>query len=133
MQNQFFFLACSTWRREKLPDAQHQFERVLKLNTRYPKAHVQLGHLALRLGDAKKALDEATQEQSINPDLPDGYLLAAEAFFTLRQFSNCAGQYERAVQKARTRCQYSDPYGALLPSRWIAGFDPNHFCIRRKV
>ena len=83
----------------KVPEAERQFERVLKQNPRYPKTHAEIGRLQLRRGDGKKALEEATLEQATNPDLSDGYVVAAEAFFNLRQFSNCAGQYQKAVAK----------------------------------
>ena len=83
----------------KVPEAERQFERVLKQNPRYPKTHAELGRLQLRRGDGKKALEEATLEQATNPDLSDGYMVAAEAFFNLRQFSNCANQYQKAVAK----------------------------------
>jgi len=83
----------------KFADAATQFDRVLKINSRYPRAHVQLGRTSLRLGNAKRALDEAMQEKAVNPELADGYLLAAEAYYELRQYSNCAAEYQRAVSK----------------------------------
>lgn len=84
----------------KLPEAARQLERVLKINPRYPKAHSALGRVALRHGDAKKALDEAMQERTLNPDIADAYVIAAEAYFVMHQYSNCAGEYQKAVSKA---------------------------------
>jgi tetratricopeptide (TPR) repeat protein len=84
----------------KYAEAQKQFERVLMINPRFPKAHTALGRLAVKRGDAKKALEEAMQERTMNPELPDSYILAAEAYFALKQYSNCAAEYQRAVAKA---------------------------------
>jgi tetratricopeptide (TPR) repeat protein len=83
----------------RLEDATRQFERVLKINPRYPKAHVNLGQMALRKSNPQAALESAMQERTINPDLSDAYVLAAEAYFALRQYSNCAAEYQRAVSK----------------------------------
>lgn len=83
----------------KFKEAVAQFERVVKNNPRYPKAHVQLGRAALRGGDPKRALDEANQERAVNPELADAYLLAGEAYYFLKQYGNCAGEYQKAVSK----------------------------------
>ncbi len=80
-------------------EATLQFERVLKINPRYPKAHAALGRVALRAGDPKKAIEEAMQERAINPDLSDSFVLGAEAYFMMKQYSNCAGEYQKAVAK----------------------------------
>jgi len=84
----------------KLNEAAKQFERVLKINFRYPKAHSALGRVALKRGDTKKALEEALQERTMNPDLADSYTLAAEAYFNMHQYSNCAAEYQKAIQRA---------------------------------
>lgn len=81
------------------PEALKQFERVLRINPRYPRAHVSIGRVALRRGDAKRALDEAMQERMINPDLADAYILGAEAYFTLKQYTNCSSEYQKAISK----------------------------------
>lgn len=85
----------------KLLDSQKQFERVLKINPRYPKAHVALGRVALRRGDAKKALEETLQEKTLNPELPDSFVLAAEAYSSMRQFANCAREYQQAATRRK--------------------------------
>lgn len=84
----------------KLADASRQFERVLKINPRYPKAHSSNGKVALLSKNPKKALEEAMQERAANPDISDAYTLAAEAYFALQQYSSCAGEYQKAVSKA---------------------------------
>ena len=80
-------------------EALKQFERVLRINPRYPRAHAAIGRVALRKGDPKRALDEAMQERTINPELVDAYLLGAEAHFALKQYSNCAAEYQMAVAR----------------------------------
>lgn len=83
----------------KNADAVKQYQRVIHINSRYPKAHVELGRVLLRMNEYKKALEEAMEERKINPDLADAYLLAAEAYYSLGQYTNCAGEYQRAVAK----------------------------------
>ena len=83
----------------KPAEAIQQFERVLRINPKYPKAHIQRGWVQMKLGEPKAALEEAMKERNTNPDIPDSYLLAAEAYFKLKQYSNCAAEFQRAVQK----------------------------------
>lgn len=85
----------------KTKEALKQFERVLKINSRYPRAHVALGQMYLRQGDAKTALDEAMKERETNPGLRDSYTLAGEAYFTLKQYSNCAAEYQKGAKGQR--------------------------------
>lgn len=83
----------------KLNEAQKQYERVIKINSKYPKGHTQLGRVYLRLNNGKKALEEALAERAVNPELADSYLLAAEGYFSLKQYQNCAAEYQKAVSK----------------------------------
>ncbi len=85
----------------KPKEALKQFERVLKINSRFPRAHVALGQMYLRTGDAKAALEETAREREINPGLRDSYILAAEAYFALKQYSNCAAEYQQAARGQR--------------------------------
>jgi tetratricopeptide (TPR) repeat protein len=55
----------------------------------------------LRQGDAKVALDEAMKERELNPGLRDSYTLAAEAYFSLKQYSNCAAEYQQGAKGQR--------------------------------
>ena len=41
------------------------------------------------------------QERGINPDIAESYIIAAEAYFNLRQYSNCAAEYQKSVGKAK--------------------------------
>ena len=86
----------------KLADSLRQFERVLKINPKYPLAHTGLARVYLRQGDAKKALEEALKERENNPELGDSYLVAAEAYFSLKQYSNCSAEYQQASKRIRT-------------------------------
>jgi tetratricopeptide (TPR) repeat protein len=83
----------------RLKDAVSQFERVVRNNPRYPKAHIALGRAALLLDDPKRALEESMQERSVNPELADAYLLTAESYYALKQYGNCAAEYQKAVTK----------------------------------
>ena len=93
------YIAGSIYLDTKRPlEAQTQFQRVLKINKLFPLVHYQLGRTALLTGDAKTALDETTLEKSINPNMADAYLLAAEAHNALQQYSLCAGEYQKAIK-----------------------------------
>ncbi len=83
----------------KYAEAANQFAQVLKQNSRFPLAHFQKGRALLQLGRAKEALDEAKYEQAMNPDLSEGYILAAEADYGLKQFTACASEFQKAVAK----------------------------------
>ena len=85
----------------KPKEALKQFERVLKINSRFPRAHVALGQMYLRTGDSKTALDEALKEREINPGLRDSFILSAEAYFSMKQYSNCAAEYQQAAKGQR--------------------------------
>ncbi|HRK06399.1 MAG TPA: tetratricopeptide repeat protein [Pseudobdellovibrionaceae bacterium] len=84
---------------QKYKDAVAQFERVIQINPRYPLAHVSLGRAYLALGMRDQALKEAMLERQTNPDLADSYTLAAEVFYELRQYGNCASEYQNSVRK----------------------------------
>lgn len=86
----------------KYDEAKHQFERVLKINPLYPRVHVQIGKVYLNQKDYKRALDEAALERAANPELVDTYLLAAEAYFGAKQYSNCAAEYQQATKRTRS-------------------------------
>ena len=86
----------------KTKEASQQFERVLRINSKYPRAHVALGRMALQQGDSKRALDEAMRERETNPNLADSFLLAAESYYALKQYSNCAGEYQQAARQTRS-------------------------------
>lgn len=83
----------------KFNDAMAQFQRVLRVNPRYPRAHAALGRALLRQNKYQDALKEANNERDLNPDMAEAYLLAGEAFYQLRQYTNCAGEYQKAVAK----------------------------------
>ncbi len=83
----------------RFEEAASQYSQVLKQNARFPLAHFQRGRAMLQLSRAKEALDEAKLEQALNPDLSEGYILAAEANYELKQFTGCATEFQRAVAK----------------------------------
>lgn len=83
----------------KFNDAMAQFNRVLRVNSRYPRAHASLGRALLRQGKFQDALKEANNERDLNPDMAEAYLLAGESFYQMKQYTNCAGEYQKAVQK----------------------------------
>jgi tetratricopeptide (TPR) repeat protein len=83
----------------KFADAIAQFQRVLKVNPRYPRAHSSLGRAYLRQNQFQEALNEAKNERDMNPELGEAYLLAGDAFYGLRQYSNCTSEYQKATSK----------------------------------
>jgi tetratricopeptide (TPR) repeat protein len=101
------FLAGQLYAEETrtLPDAIRMYQRVLKINPRYPLAHVQVGWAYLKQGNQQEAIREAMEERAINPGLADAYILAAEAYYSNRQFSNCAKEYQAAVSKGLASTQ----------------------------
>ena len=82
----------------KPTDAQAQFERVLKVNKNYPLVNYEIGRAALMLDAPEEALEQAKREEAKNPHLADPYILAADAYTALKQYSLCAGEYQKAVK-----------------------------------
>ncbi len=82
----------------KPTDAQAQFERVLKVNKNYPLVNYEIGRAALMLDAPEEALDQAKLEEAKNPKLADPYILAADAYTALKQYSLCAAEYQKAVK-----------------------------------
>ena len=83
----------------KFDEAASQYAQVLKQNSRFPLAHFQRGRALLQLNQAKEALSEAKMEQALNPDLAEGYILAAEANYALKLYTGCATEFQKAVAK----------------------------------
>lgn len=83
-----------------------QFERVLRINKIYPLAHYQIGRAALMMKDTEKAIEYAQKERKINNKLAESYVLAAEAYMQMEQFSLCAQEYHNAINLS--------PQGALI-------------------
>jgi tetratricopeptide (TPR) repeat protein len=53
---------------------------------------------ALMMGNTEQALEETRQEKSINPNLVETYLLAADAYAASKQYSLCATEFQKAIQ-----------------------------------
>ncbi len=81
-------------------EAIKQLERVVRINKRYPRAHYFIGRAALQSvpHDPERAVSEAIKERKTNPGLADSYLLAAEAYALLRQYSACSAEYQKAIK-----------------------------------
>lgn len=79
--------------------AQAQFERVLRINKRYPKVYYNLGKASMDSKDYEKAIQMAQMEQHINPNIAESYLLAAEAYYRMGQYSSCASEYQKALAR----------------------------------
>lgn len=82
----------------KGPEALGMFQRVLKINNLYPLVHYNMGRAALMMGNTEQALEETRQEKSINPNLVETYLLAADAYAASKQYSLCATEFQKAIQ-----------------------------------
>lgn len=75
-----------------------QFQRVERINKLYPRVHYQIGRAFLQMKNLNKVLEATRREKALNPNLADAYLLAAEAYLGLRQYSLCASEYQKAIQ-----------------------------------
>ena len=93
------YLAGLIYLEQKKPqDASVQFKRVLTINKLYPLVNYHLGRAALQMGDPKGALSYTELEKQANPNLPEAYLLAAEAYTVIQQYTLCAQEYMRAIK-----------------------------------
>ncbi len=75
-----------------------QFQRVLLLNTNYPKVHMFISKAALLTGDKDRALKEVALEKRINPGLAEPYLVAGDINLELKQYAKAAAEYQAALK-----------------------------------
>lgn len=80
-----------------IDQAQIQFERVLGLNRKYPKANFFIGRLMILKGNYSEAEKYAEIEKKMYPQLIDPYLLIAEIKYISKNYSECAAEYARAT------------------------------------
>ncbi len=102
----------------RYPQSIQQFERVVRLNANFPRAHFYMGKSSFLKGDHQRAIEEATVEKKLNPNLSDAYLLAAEAYAATKQYSKCAGEYQQAI---KIRPQGAQIYVHLAKCYRLAG------------
>lgn len=74
-----------------------QFERVLALNKKYPKANYFIGRLMIVKGNYSEAEKFAEIEKKMYPQLIDPYLLIAEIKYISKNYLECASEYARAT------------------------------------
>lgn len=87
--------------------ANAQFERVLKINKKYPRVFYSMGLSHLQNKEYEKAIEMAQQEKNLNPNIAEPYLLSAQAYEKLRNYQNCASEYQKAIMR---RPQGADIY-----------------------
>lgn len=83
---------------KKADAAQAQLQRVARINPNYPLVHYYLGRAALVANNPQGALDEALKERKVNPNLAEAYMLAADAYTEMKQYSLCAREYQTAIK-----------------------------------
>lgn len=99
-------------------EAREQFRRVMRVNADYPLVNYYMGNAALQMGSTSEALEQAKIEKAKNPNLADPYLLSAEAYTEMKQYSACAGEYQQAV---RLRQMNSDIYVKMARCYRLSG------------
>ncbi|MCB0371028.1 MAG: tetratricopeptide repeat protein, partial [Bdellovibrionales bacterium] len=80
----------------RLNEAKEQFERVIRLNPMFPRAHLFLGKTYLLNGNFNEAEKNAEIEKKMYPGLIDSYLLVGEIKYASKNYSDCAAEYARA-------------------------------------
>ena len=95
-----FYVGMLRLKEKRYSMAKEQFKKVLALNKLYPKAYYYLGRIAFLQGNYERAIKEARLESRSNPNFILPYLLAGESYEKLKQFLNCAVEYQKAVELA---------------------------------
>ena len=75
-----------------------QFERALKANKNYPLLHYLIGRSSLILGDYENALKQARLEKAQNPRLSEPYILEAETYSAMKNWTSCASTYNEVIK-----------------------------------
>jgi tetratricopeptide (TPR) repeat protein len=96
-----FLLGHLSLENGNLNAAVSQFEAVLRINPNYPLVQYALGRVELKLGNPERALERANLEKKVHPGLADPYVLAAEASFLLKDYSQCVQEYQQAIDRSR--------------------------------
>lgn len=84
----------------KPDEAKRQFERVLSINKRHPKANYFLGKTMMLMGNYSEAEKYAEIEKKMYPGLKDPYLLVAEIKYMTKNYSECASEYSLAINSS---------------------------------
>lgn len=95
-----------------------QFERVKKINKNFPRVYYYLGKAAVEMKDYPRAIEMATMEKNVNPNIADPYILAAEVYYKLEQYSNCSNEYQKAIAR---RPQGADIYISIARCYRLSG------------
>ena len=86
----------------KIPDNEEkaikQFQRVLKINEKYPKAYFHKGTAYWKLGKSNEALSAAKKEKQINPSLAEPYLLAGNVYMDNSKYNKAILEFQRAIK-----------------------------------
>ncbi len=75
------------------------FNRVLSINSQYPKAYYNIGLAYMRLKKYEDALKAAEKEKNYNPDLAEPYILIADAYAKMGLFEQCTEEYQKVVKR----------------------------------
>ncbi len=81
----------------KISEAKNQFERVIRLNQKFPRAHLFLGKTYLLDGNFLEAEKNAELEKKLYPGLIDSYILVGEIKYASKNYSECAAEYTKAT------------------------------------
>jgi len=82
----------------RFEEAYQQFQRVLKINPRYPRTNYYIARTSFLSGNLSEALDQVNQEKKLYPTLSDSYILAAEIHTARLKYSDCAAEYSKAMK-----------------------------------
>ncbi len=83
---------------QRYTEAIPQFETVLKINDKYPRAYFYQGQAYLQLGQTNEALQAAKKEKQINPNLAESYLLAGDTYMKTGHYAKAIAEYQRAIK-----------------------------------
>ncbi len=72
---------------------------MIDVNPNYPLAHYFAGQASLKLKNFDEALEMSEQEKLMNPEIPEPYMLAGEAYFYKQQYPLCTEQYQKVLGK----------------------------------
>ncbi len=84
-----------------------QFKRVQRLSPFYPRTNYYIGRASFAAGDFNAAMEAASAEKKMNPNIADSYVLAAEVHASRRQYQECASEYSLAL---KLRAQVAEIY-----------------------
>jgi tetratricopeptide (TPR) repeat protein len=110
-----FMLANALYRAGELKDSAAAYQAFLVSAPGHVEAHMSLGFALFELGDRRKAIDQWTIAEKIEPESPFARAALAVGFYAVGDMDNALVQYQHAIA---VDARYAHPEALSIDIRW---------------